>query len=56
MLEKLSGANSINFTIYFTHESNGNIWHEVENIYCGPSTLSVEIGWIGPLMSRRTLY
>lgn len=55
MLENLGGLDSVYFAINFSHEGNRNVWHEIQDVDCCPSTLSVEISGIGPLMGGRRL-
>jgi len=52
VLEDLSSFNPVNITINLSHEGDGDILHEVENVDCGPGGFPVKEGWVGPLVSR----
>ena len=38
------------------HESYGHVWKKVKDIDGSPGSLSKKIGWVGPLVSSRTLH
>jgi hypothetical protein len=51
MLEDLCLLDSVHLAIYFTHESDRHIGHEVEDVDCCPGALAIKIGRVRPLMS-----
>jgi hypothetical protein len=51
VLEDLSSFNPVNITVNLSHEGDGDILHEVENVDCGPGGFPVKEGWVGPLVS-----
>jgi hypothetical protein len=55
VLEDLGSFNPVHITIDLSHEGDGDILHEVENVDCGPGGFSVKEGWVGPLVSRGAL-
>jgi hypothetical protein len=55
VLEDLSSFNPVHIAIDLSHEGNGHILHEVENVDCGPGAFPVKKGWVGPLVSRGAL-
>jgi hypothetical protein len=52
MLENFGSLNAVDFSVDLSHESYGNIGHEVKDVNCSPRTLTIKIGGIGPLMGR----
>ena len=43
-------------TLYLAHESDWNVWQEVQDVDGGPSAPAEEVRWIRPLVRSRTLH